>query len=510
MDELKALYRQGLIARIGALEAAAKGLSERSPQAAESIHRIAHSLHGSGATYGFPEISAAARALEDAREADVPALTDDLIAILQQIVDKADANKARILIVGENPDTSGQLMSAFAAPNREISVVPTAVAALQILDDTEISLLVLDIVLPDMDGRNLLIRLRERTATAALPIFVLSSLPGAQPRMECFALGADEYFEKPIEPRTLAAAAASKLQRAGELSHGSRRDPLTGLLNRAALKEALERLRLRAGRNREPLSLALLDLDRFKQINDMYGHTTGDAVLRGVGRVLSHSIRRSDLVARWGGEEFVILLPAATRGDAAGALQKVLEAVRAEPFEDAAGRSFQVTFSAGVTQVSPEFSGEAAVTDADRFLYQAKAAGRNRIAWEPLSGTAEKKKILFADDDELTATLVKTVLAQEGFEVMHFPDGVSALKAARETSASLAILDVMMPAMSGFELLQNLRRIPSYAKTPIVMLTSMGSENDIVRGFDLGADDYIVKPFLSAEFQARVRRLVKS
>ena len=107
------------------------------------------------------------------------------------------------------------------------------------------------------------------------------------------------------------------------------------------------------------------------------------------------------------------------------------------------------------------------------------------------------------------ASLIDERLAQEGFEISHYSDGMSALKAAPELEVDLTILDAQMPGLDGFQLLAKLRKMSNYRTSPIVMLTSMGSDKDISRGFELGADDYIMKPFSSVELLARVRRLIK-
>ena len=115
-----------------------------------------------------------------------------------------------------------------------------------------------------------------------------------------------------------------------------------------------------------------------------------------------------------------------------------------------------------------------------------------------------------AEDDDLIASVIKHRLGREGFEVHHFPDGIRALLAAPDLQVSLCILDIKMPGIDGFELLGKLRRMPAYQKIPIVMLTALGGEKDIERGFALGADDYIMKPFSPLELLARIRRLIKS
>jgi len=153
------------------------------------------------------------------------------------------------------------------------------------------------------------------------------------------------------------------------------------------------------------------------------------------------------------------------------------------------------------------------VARADYHLYLAKSTGRDRVVSQAIEMPRIKKKILIAEDDELVATLIRHRLSQEGFEVIHFSDGESVLKAigdnGRNPDLSLVILDVLLPEMDGFELLSRLRQKRTLAQVPIIVLTVMGSEEDVVRGLALGADDYVVKPFSPTELLARVHRLLK-
>ena len=510
MDDLKRIYREALAARIDALEAAGMALSADDPDAIDSIRRLAHTLKGSGGTYGFPEITDAAAALEGAGGDEIHAQLDALMMILRQVVAGGEERKSGILIIEDDQLFSRIIESRLSANNRQIFVAETATQAETILEQEDISLILLDLILPDTDGRNFLVKLRERPILARLPVIVTSAKGSAAIKQECFALGADGYFEKPIDTEILSVAVANILRRSGESARESRTDPLTGLPNRAALTEAFQRAQSLAIRSQERLSLAILDLDRFKSVNDTYGHGMGDEVLRRIGPVLTDCLRKTDLVARWGGEEFVILFPMGDVSGASKALEKALENFRQEEFQAENGEILHVTFSAGVTEVSEKADLKAVVAEADHLLYLAKEGGRNRILTKEIESPTESKKILLAEDDDLIASVIKHRLGREGFEVIHFPDGAEALMAAPDLNVSLAILDIKMPGMDGFELLENLRKMTPYMSIPIVMLTSMGSEKDIVRGFELGADDYLTKPFSPVELLARIHRHIKT
>jgi len=159
------------------------------------------------------------------------------------------------------------------------------------------------------------------------------------------------------------------------------RDQLTGLYNRRFLEDALTRETGRAARNGEPMAVAILDVDHFKRINDTYGHEAGDAVLRELGQVLLKTIRKTDIVGRFGGEEFLVLLPGASVEVAQARALAVLEAVRAMEVAIPNGAPLNhITASIGVAAMPLHVArGDMLVAAADTALYQAKGQGRNRV-----------------------------------------------------------------------------------------------------------------------------------
>jgi diguanylate cyclase (GGDEF)-like protein len=511
MDELKNFYKEGLVARIEALQVI-RDVFEEDPEAAlPSLNRIVHNLKGSGKTYGFDEISKAAAAFESANEEEIPGRLKALIALLRNIVSEGDPDTPGILIVDDDPAIGAILQRKLGCCQRRIFLAHTAARAEEILLSKPVSLVILDLILPDMDGRTFLARLRETARTAALPVFVLTALRGAQPKTECFALGADEYFEKPLDPETFSSAVAAKLHQAGRILSGLHQDPLTGLMNRVAFSGSFDRVRAYARRSREPLSLAMLDLDFFKSVNDRYGHAMGDEVLVKIAEIFTESLRKSDLVGRWGGEEFVVLFPGTRERNAVVKLKKMLDNLSGHYFRAPDGSMFNMTFSAGVAAVDPAASStlEEEISRADQLLYKAKIAGRNRIFSRKDAETTVRMKVLLAEDDATIARVVRQHLEIEGFEVDHCKDGLLALASAQKRRYQLAILDVKMPMMDGFELLRRLRELSHCRNIPVVLLTAMGDKKDIINGMRLGANDYIVKPFSPPELVGRLRSLMR-
>ena len=429
-----------------------------------------------------------------------------LIAMMRKIVAVMPQEKKRILVIDDDPNICHLLKLTLAAPNREIIGAGTAADAEALLAEHKFALVILDLILPDMDGRNFLMRLRERETTETVPIIVVSARSGQHQKTECFALGADDYIEKPFDTAVLAAIVSAKLQRADEITRELREDSLTGLLNRNGLREAFSQTLLLTLRTKMPLAVAILDLDHFKAVNDAHGHAMGDEVLRRSASVLSGTFRKSDLIGRWGGEEFVVLFPNTEPHGALQALNKAQAALSEVWFAPEKGEPFHITFSAGAVAISDNASMEEVVAWADHNLYAAKSAGRNRVVVTDQKIASKRKRVLVVEENDEVASVVRHRLEREGLEVLHFQNGTEALEAASRMDFSLAVLDVKIPGMDGFELLCQLRKLSTFKDIPILMLTSMGREADVVRGFDLGADDYILKPCSPVELLARIRR----
>jgi diguanylate cyclase (GGDEF)-like protein len=158
------------------------------------------------------------------------------------------------------------------------------------------------------------------------------------------------------------------------------RDELTGLINRRHLQELLQAEELRSRRSGRTLCLAMLDLDHFKDVNDRYGHAGGDEVLKAFAGIAARSARRSDYFARWGGEEFVWVLPETVRSDAECALQRLRQMLAASEVMQQ-DRELRITVSCGLTILQPDESWTTAIQRADEALYEAKTRGRDRVVW---------------------------------------------------------------------------------------------------------------------------------
>jgi diguanylate cyclase (GGDEF)-like protein len=413
-----------------------------------------------------------------------------------------ERGQQRLLIVEDDPEIQFLLTAILGQHDREIIAVGSGSEAEVALAQGSVDLIVLDLILPDLDGRTLLTRLRGRPETATVPIVVISARGGSEIRQDCYALGADLYTEKPFDPDEVAADISARLARSAASSPNALRDPLTGLPNRAGL---LERFTGRA----EPSGLALVQLDGFLEISERWGWTYAEGALKKIGDAIASRALESWMVCRFGGGEYVVWAPGATLNEVAENGEVVLEAIRAVPVDAPDGESFRFTASIGVVDTAVEASLDDTLELARQRLFRARESGRNQVVSHDEESKAGATRVLVAEDDNISATILLHRLEKEGLEVVRYSDGRAAYEGALEDTPDLVILDIKMPGMDGFEVLERLRRTPSYSKVPIILLTSMGSEADVVRGFQLGADDYILKPFSPVELSARVWRLLR-
>jgi diguanylate cyclase (GGDEF)-like protein len=466
------------------------------PDALDSIRRIARSLYLAAAGSGFDTLAEAARAVEMANGPGLASGVDRLVAELGRVPGVANEDMPGILIVEADLQMSKLLETILAGTDRRVYVAKSVAEAQGLVQEKSIALVVLDLSLPDEDGRNLLMVLRERAATAWLPVIVLSGLSGPLPKAECYALGADAFFEKPIAPEVLKAAISVRMHRSLETRREARQDPLTGLPNRAAFRENFRSLVSLSARRREPIALGLLDFDGLQLINGTFGHITGDAVLRRAAETLSKSLRQSDLPARWGGDEFAVLMPGTSLDGARRAMGKALQVLRQDVFRAQNGKVVPLSFSAGVVPVPGKAKLEEVMAEADRYLYLAKASGRRRLVTEKDKNrlAVPSHRILVLEEDALISQMLKDSLAREGLEVVHCDNGMLALQYVTNNLFTLCILDVDGASREGQALLHEIHRRGS-ERARILMLASPGQENSLAFGFQIGVDDYLVKPF---------------
>jgi two-component system cell cycle response regulator len=251
-------------------------------------------------------------------------------------------------------------------------------------------LAILDWMMPGMDGVEICRRLRASGREPYVYILLLTARTDTEDLVEGIEAGADDYLIKPAKPHELKARLRAGrrilelqeqlVQAREELREQATHDALTGLLNRAAVFDALQTELVRASRERRPISVLMVDLDFFKQINDTHGHQRGDSVLNEAAQRMKSCARRYDSLGRYGGEEFLIVLPGCDGAAALAQAERLRESLASTPFTASAG-AVRVTCSIGISWRAEPSPGDTdgLIREADEALYTAKHRGRDRV-----------------------------------------------------------------------------------------------------------------------------------
>ena len=293
-----------------------------------------------------------------------------------------------ILIVDDAPDNLTYL-SALLKDAYQTKVATSGEKALRIAETAPMpDLILLDISMPEMSGYEVCQRLKENEQTRTIPVIFLTAMSEAEDEEKGLELGAVDYITKPIRPPILRARVRTHLElkdARDALARLASTDKLTGISNRRRFDEVMPSEWARARRDIHAMSIAMIDIDYFKNFNDAHGHAAGDACLQSVAQAMQRSLRRaSDLLARLGGEEFVAVL---TNTDEAGlrrVMQNLLDEVAALGIaHGASAASPIVSISVGAVLVQPHAlaSFTEPLAAADALLYEAKAAGRDRCIY---------------------------------------------------------------------------------------------------------------------------------
>ncbi|KPQ36274.1 MAG: Response regulator containing a CheY-like receiver domain and a GGDEF domain [Phormidesmis priestleyi Ana] len=291
---------------------------------------------------------------------------------------------ARIVALDDDPAILLGLKRLLTPLGFQLTLVSDPLQLWEAIEKTVPDLLILDIEIPEFSGIELCKVIRSDPKLAQLPILFLSAHSDAEMVSQVFECGADDYVSKPIVGPALVTRILNRMERRRLLQKLAETDDLTGLSRRRQAVEVLERSLKLASRQKTTVCLAILDLDDFKQINDHYGHEIGDKVLKTLGDYLRQTFRGEDIVARWGGEEFMVGLYGTPKNIAVERLERFLRAFFQHIFQGVLQgnnqQRFQVSFSGGVAVYPTDgTSVQQLYRCADQALYQAKAAGRSRI-----------------------------------------------------------------------------------------------------------------------------------
>lgn len=286
-------------------------------------------------------------------------------------------------------------------------------------------------------------------------------------------------------------------------------DALTGAYNRRYYEDQLKSVDMVAG-------VAMIDLDDFKFYNDTYGHNAGDLVLETVVKIIRNNIRKTDMLVRFGGDEFLLVMPDILESSFRKKLKQIQEAIH---IAEVPGY-LQLRMSVSIGGVlSTRGTIESAIRRADQYMYQAKTT-KNMVVTEgdllnetpALTNTSSihKYKILIVDDSEMNREILSAILGDE-FEILEAENGEECISVIRKygTSISLVLLDIVMPVMDGFEVLEFLNKYQWIDDIPVIMISSEDSATSVKKAYEMGVSDYINRPFDAEVVHRRVFNTIK-
>lgn len=291
-------------------------------------------------------------------------------------------------------------------------------------------------------------------------------------------------------------------------------DALTGTYNRRYYEDRLKKMKEAAG-------VAMIDLDDFKMYNDTYGHRAGDKVLDAVVKVIRKCIRKSDILVRYGGDEFLLILKDIGEADFVQKLHTIQEEIHQTRIQEY--KKIRLSVSIGGVRMKEETL-EEAINRADHFMYQAKTqknmvvteerklqtAGEEKVENSKMSKKSRSHRVMIVDDSEMNRFLLREMLGQE-LEILEAENGEECLELLQRygTDISLVLLDIVMPLKSGFEVLEEMDKNHWLGEIPVIMISSEDSAAAIRQAYELGVTDYISRPFDAQVVYRRVMNTIK-
>ena len=308
----------------------------------------------------------------------LPIDTANLVDTLDSISSRHHEEAQRILIVDDTKSLALFFEATLQSVGMSTCVVTDPMDVMYKLLEFNPELILMDMYMPGCEGQELAAVIRQHESYVSVPIVYLSSEMNRSKQLEAMRHGGDDFLTKPIDPNHLITAVQTRTKRYRALRAMMVTDSLTGLYNHTKTKELLDHDLMRCARTKSPLVFGMIDIDKFKSVNDTYGHPVGDKVIKSLSRILKQRLRKSDVVGRYGGEEFAVILYDTNIVDACRVMNEIREhfALVSHHADDI---EFNVTFSCGLAAY-PMFETSSELNEAaDKSLYLAKNDGRNCV-----------------------------------------------------------------------------------------------------------------------------------
>jgi len=427
--------------------------------------------------------------------------------------------KFEILLIDDDVELVAYFKESLEKQSYYVTIALSAERGLKFFYDRKPDLILLDILLPDQSGIEVLNQIIGKANNEHIPIIIISSESSKELQIRAYSIGVMDFVKKPVDMDLFLTLIQNRFKLKTEWQKSIIVDELTGTYNRKHFNQTIKQLVADFKRTERTFSLALIDLDYFKKVNDTYGHLVGDEVLKSFAEIVQNSIRIEDTFCRYGGEEFALFLPNTMAMSAKLVIERIREHLSSKQFH-AKGETFHVTFSCGITEITnPELEADKLIEEADQALYVSKYAGRNQtnLYSEDLSARKAEStlNVIIVDDDALIRKIVTTQFSTwspadiSEVKVSSYANGLDFLQSDWYSADEkyIILLDGVMPDLDGVEVLERIRNDYPVVNIIIIMLTGRTNQSDIVHALQTGADDYVIKPFHMKELFLRIERL---
>ncbi len=455
--------------------------------------------------------------------------------------------KPTILIIDDEPSNI-HILSEMLKGDHRILFSMSGEDGVRVAELHKPDLILLDVNMPRDDGYTTCKRLKDVPELKDIPVIFITIMGALEDEVKGFEVGAVDYITRPMHAITVIKRIQNHLrikEHWNALQEMIVIDGLTGIANRRGFDIAFDREWRRSVRKQHPFSVLMADIDHFKAYNDSYGHAAGDVCLRTIAQIFDNHVKHTGgLVARYGGEELVCVLTETCALEVTDLLQRILaDLATAAIRHEASPVSDVVTVSIGVatTVASNHVNPHDLLDLADRLMYQAKSAGKNRFVtgvlqqsahsrgehhrdgehypdktvhckpvtdrridlWR-LAGDEQTPTALLIDDEPAQIEVLTEMLGQD-YRIFSANSGEEGLEIAHAVSPDIILLDIVMPVLNGFEVCKRLKNDPILKDTPVIFVTSSATVYDEAQGFEAGAVDYITRPFQPPIVRNRIR-----
>ncbi|EXJ23246.1 diguanylate cyclase/phosphodiesterase (GGDEF & EAL domain) with PAS/PAC sensor(s) [Alkalibacterium sp. AK22] len=506
----------------------------------EVLYQFYHRIRGTSGTLGLKDIEEVAGKIEELMLTEKESLTEEyahictlvkgtgkllelieyrlsevLMEVTQTLHEESVQGETRLysgklLVVDDDVSMLNYLEEVLKHQGFEVYLTSSPDEALDYLKNGDIDLALVDVVMPEKSGLDIyqeILKINSR-----MPIIFMTGLNSRDVRLEALNQGAEFYIQKPVDPKALIARISGLINKKKINDSRQNRDELTQAFTRKQFLRSFAQEKHRFDERGTPFSVAFMDLDYFKTINDTQGHLFGDQVLkRFVDGIRTHLTDGSE-VFRFGGDEFLVLFPGLKGEQAKEVVENIRETINSRPLMLKDGsEQMGIRFSAGIAEFSEQVSSKTQLLEkADQSLYIAKEKGKNQTVLEGESEEVPGNNILVVDDETLLANIIKTRLGYLGYTVEHAKDGQEALDKLSLGQYDLVLLDIMLPKVTGIEVLKHMKDRKLNDRAKVMMISGKHSEASVMECLRLGADDFFEKPFSLEVLEHKIKKILTS